>query len=95
MFCIVLDFGGIVYEGFCVLSLSFSQLPNEVANCKVMGLVCNVVLLSTALGSSFLDIGVGTGPTRTHLSPAYAQTTQRLPGFSYMTLASRAAIKKL
>ena len=32
MFHIILDFGGIVYEGICVLSLIVSQLPSEVAN---------------------------------------------------------------
>ena len=32
MFRDVLDFGGIACEGFCVLSLSVSQLPSEVAN---------------------------------------------------------------
>ena len=32
-----------------------------------MGLVCNVGLLPTALGSSFLDKGVRTGLTGTHL----------------------------
>ena len=60
-----------------------------------MGLVCNVGLLPTALGPSFLDKGVGTGPTGTHLGPACAQTTPRLPGFGYMPMASRADIKKL
>ena len=60
-----------------------------------MGLVCNVGLLPTALGPSFLDKGVGTGPTGTHLGPACAQTTPCLPGFGYMPIASRAAIKKL
>ena len=34
--------------------------------CKVVGLVCNVALLPTALGPSFLDKGVGTGPIGTH-----------------------------
>ena len=63
--------------------------------CKVVGLVCNVGLLSTALGLSFLDKGVGTGPTGTHLGPDCAQTTPSLPSFSYMPMASRAATKKL
>ena len=62
---------------------------------KVVGLVCNVGLLSTALGPSFLDKGVGTGLTETHLGPACARTTSRLIRFSYMSMASRAAIKKL
>ena len=64
-------------------------------NCKVVGLVCNVELLPIALGPSFLDKGVGTGLIGTHLGQAYAQTTPRLPGFGYMPMASRAAIKKL
>ena len=63
--------------------------------CKVVGLVCNVGLPPTALGSSFLDKGVGIGPTGTHLGPACAQTTPRLSGYGYMPMASRAAIKKL
>ena len=66
-----------------------------VSLCKVEGLVCNVGLLPTTLGSRFLDKGVGIGPTGTHLGPACAQTTPRLPGFGYMPMASRAAIKKL
>ena len=63
--------------------------------CKVVGLVCNVGLLPTALGSIFLDKGVGTSPIGTHLGPTCAQTTPRLPGFGYMPMASKAAIKKL
>ena len=70
-------------------------MHNFINLCKVVGLVCNVRLLSTALGSSFLDKGVGIDPTRTHLGLTCAQTTPRLPGFSYMPMASRAAIKKL
>ena len=65
------------------------------ATCKVVGLVCNVGLLSITLGPSFLDKGVGTGPTETHLSSACAQTTLHLPGFGYMPITSKAAIKKL
>ena len=38
MFRVVLDFGGIVCEGFRLLSLSISQLPNKVANLNVVGL---------------------------------------------------------
>ena len=63
--------------------------------CKVVGLVCNVGLFPTTLGPSFLDKGVGTSSTGTHLDPACAQTTPRLPGFGYMPIASRATIKKL
>ena len=63
--------------------------------CKVVGLVCNVGLLPTALGPSFLDKGVGIGPIETHLGPTCAQITPRLPGFGYMSMASRDAIKKL
>ena len=61
----------------------------------MVGLVCNVGLLPTALGSSFLDKGVGTGPTETHLGPTCVQTTPRLPSFGYMHMASKATIKKL
>ena len=61
----------------------------------MVGLVCNVGLLSIALGPSFLDKRVMTGPTRTHLGPTCAQTTPHLLGFSYMPMASRAVIKKL
>ena len=63
--------------------------------CKVVGLVCNVGLLPIALGLSFLDKRVGIGPIRTHLGPTCVQTTPCLPGFGYMPMASRAAIKKL
>ena len=63
--------------------------------CKVVGLVCNVGLLPTALGPSFLDKEVRTGPTGTHLGPACAQTTPHLPGFGYMPMASKSTIKKL
>ena len=61
----------------------------------MVGLVCNVGLIPITLGSSFLDKRVGTGPTETHLGLACAQTTPRLPGFGYMPMASKAAIKKL
>ena len=60
-----------------------------------MGLVFDVGLLLTTLGPSFLDKGVGTGPTGTHLDSTCAQTIPRLPGFGYMPMASRAIIKKL
>ena len=60
-----------------------------------MGLVCNVRLHPTALDPSFLDKGVGIGPIETHLGPTCAQITPRLPGFGYMSMASRDAIKKL
>ena len=61
----------------------------------MVGLVCNVGPLHTELGPSFLDKGVETGPTGTHLGPACAQTTPRLLGFGYMPMVSRTAIKKL
>ena len=61
----------------------------------MVGLVCNVGLLPTTLGPSFLDKGIETGPTRIHLGPTCAQTTPHLPGFGYMPSASRADIKKL
>ena len=65
IFCVVLDFGGIVCEGlfflfFFLLPLSTSQLPSGVTNCKVVG--CdNVGLLLAAPSPSFLDKRVGTG----------------------------------
>ena len=71
------------------------SIDRKDAYCKVMGLVCNVGPLPTALSLSFLNKRVGTGPTGTHLSPACAQTTPHLLGFGYMPMASRAAIKKL
>ena len=61
----------------------------------MVGLVCNVGLLSTALGPIFLDKGVGICLTGTHLGPVCAQITPCLLGFSYMPMASTAAIKKL
>ena len=60
-----------------------------------MGLVCNIRLLPTVLGLSFLNKGVGTGPIGTHLGPTCAQITPRLLSFGYMPMASRATIKKL
>ena len=38
MFRVVLDFGGMVCKGFCLLSLFISQLPNGVANLNMVGL---------------------------------------------------------
>ena len=67
----------------------------KLKECKVVGLVCNVGLLLAALGPSFLDKGVGIGPTGTHLGLACAQTTPCLPSFGYMPMASKAAIKKV
>ena len=64
---------------FFVLPLSVSQLPSEVANCKVVGCASSVGLLPAALGLSFLDKGVGTGPIATQFGPTYAQTMPRLP----------------
>ena len=61
----------------------------------MVGLICNIGLLPVALGPNFLDNGVGTGPTKTHLGPACAQSTPRLPSFGHMPMASRTAIKKL
>ena len=63
--------------------------------CKVVSLVCNVGLLPTALGLSFLDKGIRIDPIGTHLGLACAQTTPHLPSFGYIPIASRAAIKKL
>ena len=47
------------------LPLFVSQLPSEVANCKVVRSASGVGLLLAALGSSFLDKGVGISPTAT------------------------------
>ena len=71
------------------------SIDRKDAYCKVVALVCNVGPLPIALGLSFLDKGVGTGLTGTHLSPACAQTTPYLLSFGYMPMASRATIKKL
>ena len=62
------------------LPLFVSQLPSEVANYKVVGLTCSVGLLLAALGPSFLDKGVRTGPTATQFGPACAQTMSCLLG---------------
>ena len=61
----------------------------------MVGLVCNVGLLPTALGPSFLDKGIETGLIGTHLGPTCAQTIPHLPGFGYMPMARRADIKTL
>ena len=60
--------------------LFVSQLPSEVANCKVVGYASGVGLLPTALSPSFLDKGVKTGPAATQIGPACAQTRLGLPG---------------
>ena len=62
------------------LPLSVSQLPSGVANCKVVGCASGVGLLPTALNSSFLDKGVGSGLAATQVGPACAQTRPGLPG---------------
>ena len=62
------------------LPLFVSQLPSEVANCKVVGLACSVGLLPNALGSSFLDKEAEIGPTATQFGPTCAQTMPCLPG---------------
>ena len=95
IFHVILDFRGIACEGFCFLSLFVSQLPSRVANCKVVSLFCNVGLPPAMLGPGFLNKGVGIGPITTHLGSTRAQTTHRLPGFSYMPMVSRAAMRKL
>ena len=48
--------------------------------CEVVGCANGVRLLPAALGPSFLDKGVGTGPAATQVGPAYAQTRPGLPG---------------
>ena len=45
-----------------------------------MGCASSVGLLLAPLGPSFLDKGVGTGPTATQVGPACAQTRPGLPG---------------
>ena len=45
-----------------------------------MGCASGVGLLFMALGPSFLDQGVGTGPAATQVGPACAQTRPGLPG---------------
>ena len=50
-----------------------------VGYCKVVGCASSVGLLPTALGPSFLDKGVGTGPTATQFGPVCAQTMPGLP----------------
>ena len=47
-----------------------------------MGCASGVGLLPTALGPSFLDKGVGIGPTATQFGPACAQTKPGLSGTS-------------
>ena len=82
IFCVVLDFGGIVcgeFYFFFFSPLSVSQLPSEVANCKVVGYASSVGLLPATLGPNFLDMGVGTGPAATQVGPACAQTRPGLP----------------
>ena len=46
----------------------------------MVGYASSVGLLPVALGPSFLDKGVRTGPTVTQLGPACAQTMPGLPG---------------
>ena len=62
--------------------LFVSQLPSEVANCKVVGCASGVGLLPAASGSSFLDKGVRTGPAATQVGLACAQTKPGLSGTS-------------
>ena len=48
--------------------------------CKVVGYASTVGLLPTALGPSFLNKRVRTGPTATQFDPACVQTMPSLPG---------------
>ena len=50
------------------------------SKCKVVGCASSVRLLPAALGPSFLDKGVGTGPTATQFGPACVQTMPGLLG---------------
>ena len=47
------------------------------------------------LGPNVLSKAVGTGPTTTCFSPAYAQTIPRLPGFYHKPMAGRTIVGKL
>ena len=49
-------------------------------SCKVVGCASSVGLLPAALGPSFLDKGVGTGPAATQFGLACAQTMPNLSG---------------
>ena len=64
-------------------------------DCKGVGLACSVRLLPAALGPSFLDKGVGTGPIAIHLGLACARTTSRFPDFDYMPMVGKAVTGKL
>ena len=48
--------------------------------CKVVGYASGVGLLPVALGPSFLDKGVETGPATIQVGSACAQTRPGLPG---------------
>ena len=56
------------------------QLEKVVGCCKVVGCASGVGLLPMALSTSFLDKGVGIGPTATQVGPACAQTRPGLLG---------------
>ena len=47
---------------------------------KVVGCASGVGLLPAALGPSFLDKGIGTGPVATQVGSAYVRTRPGLPG---------------
>ena len=51
-----------------------------ICSCKVVGCASGVGLLLVALGPSFLNRGVGTGPVATQVGPACVQTRPSLPG---------------
>ena len=61
-------------------SLLSTYFLNKVSFCKVVGCASAVGLLPVALGPSFLDKGVRTGPATTQVGPACAQTRPGLPG---------------
>ena len=46
----------------------------------MVGCASSVGMLPAALGPSFLDKGVGTGPATTQVGPVYVQTRPGLPG---------------
>ena len=76
MFRVVLDLGGMVCKGFCLLSLSISQLSSGVANLNVVGLfeIVGWAASCHTTAQRFFGRRVRTGPIATHLELACAQT---------------------
>ena len=76
MFRVVFNLRGIACEGFCLLFLSFSQLPSGVTYLNLVGIFHNYRLgyLLPRYGPMVLGRRVKTGLTATHLKSAYVQT---------------------